>query len=99
MNGATKHSRLTIRLKSGADVTGRFHVARQTIEAVRPSDAIGECRGGFILLSDVTVCEDGESREHSSIMVHIGDISYIQLPESWDTDDTSDVVHDSVSVS
>ncbi len=99
MNAATKYSRLTVHLKSGAGVSGRFHVAKATIEAVRPSDAIGECRGGFILLSDVTVTEDGESSKHSSIMVSIGDISYIDLPENWETDGAPEVVHESASVS
>lgn len=99
MNQPTKYCRLIIRLKSGVHVSGRFHVARETIEAVRPSDAIRECRGGFIVLSQVALSENGESSKHPSIMVQIGDISYIQLPESWETDGTPEVVHDSVSVS
>ena len=98
MNKPTKHSRLIIRLKSGVRVNGRFHVAKETHAAVRPSAAIGESRGGFILLSDVDVCENGESTKHPSIMVNVGDISYIQLPECWDTDDASDVAHDHVCV-
>ena len=99
MNQPTKYCRLIIRIRSGVHVSGRFHVAKETIAAVRPSDAIRECRGGFIMLSDVAVGGDGESSKHPSIMVHIGDISYIKLPEGWEPDDTSDVVHNSVSVS
>ncbi len=99
MNQPTKYCRLIIRLKSGVHVSGRFHVAKETIEAVRPSDAIRECRGGFIVLSQVALSEDGESSNHPSIMVQVGDISYIQLPESWETDGTPEVVHDSASVS
>ena len=98
MNQPTKYCLLIIRLKSGVHVSGRFHVSKETIAAVRPSDAIRECRGGFIVLSDVAVSGDEESSKYPSIMVQIGDISYIKLPESWETDDTSDVVHDSVSV-
>ena len=99
MHQQTKSTRLIIRLMSGLQLSGRFHMAKETIAAVRPSDAIGECRGGFILLSDVDVSGTGESSTHSSIMVQIGDISYIKLPESWKTDGAPDVVHEGVSVS
>ena len=99
INQSTKHTRLIIRLKSGAQVSGKFHVDKETIAAVRPSDAIRECRGSFIVLTDVEFNEDGESSIHSSIMVQIGDISLIKLPESWDVDHTADVVHDSMGIS
>ena len=51
------------------------------------------------MLTDVEFNEGGESSNHSSIMVQIGDISLIKLPESWDADRTADVVHDSVGIS
>jgi len=91
---ATKYCHLAIRLKSGGHVTGRFHVSKNTNAAVRPSDAIRACRGGFFLLSDVAVCENGETGKHPSIMVHVGDISYIELPESWESDACPEAAHE-----
>ena len=84
MKSPTKCCELKVNLKSGVSITGIYHVPLGTSSSVRPADAIRDAQSEFIVLSDVTICEDGESREHQTIMVQREAISYIELPQkSW----------------
>jgi len=82
MDKATKCCRLTIFLKSGSSISGEFHTSLGTTSSVRPSDALRECKGGFLVLSKTTIHEDNETRQQQAIMVRLDAISYIELPET-----------------
>ena len=51
MNQPTKTCELTVRLNSGATVTGAFHVPYGRSSVVRPADAIRENESEFFLFS------------------------------------------------
>ena len=84
MKSPTKCCELKVNLKSGVSIAGVYHVPLGTSSSVRPADALRDAHHEFILLSDATICEDGESREHQTIMIQREAISYIELPQkSW----------------
>ncbi len=84
MRNPTKCCGLTIILKTGARVTGTFHVSVGTDQNIRPADAIRRSDTNFLLLSDVTICEQEQSRHEQAILVQRDAIAYIELPtEGW----------------
>lgn len=80
----TKCCELTVHLVTGVRIVGTFHIAADTSSAIRPSDAIRDGKGGFIILTNATIHETTGPREQGSIMVRTDAISYINLPaKAW----------------
>lgn len=80
----TKCCELTVHLVTGVRIVGTFHVAVDTSSAIRPSDAIRDSKGGFLILTNATIHEPTGPREQGSIMVRVEAISYIDLPaKGW----------------
>jgi hypothetical protein len=79
----TKFCELTVYLRGGDRLTGRLHVEGSTSSTVRPSDAIRQVQGNFLLLTDVTV--QGESAgEKAAILVPTSAVNYIEVhSKSW----------------
>ncbi len=84
MNEHTKTCELTLRLNSGATLTGSFHVPFGISSVVRPADAIRQNEGEFFLFSDVTISEDSQSRVLDTVLIHRNSIMYIECSaKSW----------------
>lgn len=80
----TKCCRLSIRLKSGAYLSGDFHIPSEAPAEIRPADAIRVVQGDFLLLTDVTVRENSDKREQQAMLVQRSAIAYIELPsQEW----------------
>ncbi len=80
----TKCCRLSIRLKSGAHLSGDFHIPSEAPADIRPADAIRVIQGDFLLLTDVSVRENTETREQQAMLVQRSAIAYIELPsQEW----------------
>lgn len=79
MNQQTKTCQLTVRLNSGATLTGAFHVPFGLSSTVRPADAIRENTSEFFLFSDVTITEEMETRELETVLIHRNSITYIEF--------------------
>ena len=77
----TRVCELTVYLTTGTRLTGKMHVSMSTSSAMRPSDAIRTTEGGFLLLSDVTLTNDHETREQRAIMIRMDAITHIELPQ------------------
>lgn len=77
---STKCCQLTIHLLTGIRIMGTFHVSTTTSSAIRPSDAVRDCKDGFLILTDATVYEVACARDQGSIMVRSSAISHIDLP-------------------
>lgn len=88
----TKYCELSVYLKSGVRIKGLFHIPVRTSSTVRPADAIRECQGGFLILSNAVVVENGDERHQEAIMTRIDAVSHIELPSAgWQarTDDAN----------
>ena len=82
----TKCCALTVHLVTGVRIEGTFHLPVDTSSAVRPSDAIRNCRDGFLILTNATVHGTTGTREQGSMMVRTDTISHIDLPANgWTT--------------
>jgi len=80
----TKCCELTVHLVTGVWIVGTFHIIADTSSAIRPSDAIRNCKDGFLILTNATIHELTGPREQGSIMVRTEAISYINLPaKGW----------------
>ena len=80
----TKCCELTVHLVTGIRIDATFHIGADTSSAVRPSDAIRDCKGGFLILTNATIHEPTGPREHGSVMVRADAISHIDLPaKGW----------------
>jgi hypothetical protein len=80
----TKCCELTVHLVTGVRVVGTFHVSVTTSSAIRPSDAIRDCKDGFLILTNATIHEPTGPREQGSIMVRTDAVSHIYLPaKGW----------------
>ena len=83
----TKSCKIRICLTSGSCLEGQFHTPAGSSDATRPFDAIRDFKGGYLLLSDVTVTEQGKTKNHKVVMVRTENISHIELPDAgWETD-------------
>ncbi|MBI4718640.1 MAG: hypothetical protein HY763_12595 [Planctomycetes bacterium] len=81
---STKICELTVHLITGVRISGTFHVPISTGSAIRPSDAVLDCKGGFILLSDATVNDADGTRNHPAIMIRLDSVAHIELPpKGW----------------
>ena len=84
MNQHTKTCELTLRLNSGATLTGAFHVPIGISSVVRPADAIRQNEGEFFLFSDVTITENSQPRDLDTVLIHRNSIMYIECSaKSW----------------
>jgi hypothetical protein len=80
----TKYCELTVHLVTGIRIEGMFHIVAETSSAVRPSDAIRDCKGGFLILTNATIHEPTGPRKQDSIMVRADAVSHIDLPaKGW----------------
>jgi hypothetical protein len=80
----TKCCELTIHLVTGVRVVGTFHVSASTSSPIRPSDAIRDCKDGFLILTNATIHEPTGPREQGTIMVRADAVSHIDLPaKGW----------------
>lgn len=81
---STKCCELTVHLVTGVRIVGTFHVAVTTGSAIRPSDAIRDCKDGFLILTNATIHEAAGPREQGTIMVRTDAVSHIDLPaKGW----------------
>jgi len=80
MKNPTKFCQLSLSLTNGVRVSGQYHVEAKTSSTIRPSDAIRENKGGFLLLSDVTIDEPIGRRTHPVVMIPYASIAHIELP-------------------
>jgi len=81
---STKCCELTIHLVTGVRVVGTFHVSMTTSSAIRPADAIRDCKDGFLILTNATIHEPTGPREQGSIMIRTDAVSHIDLPaKGW----------------
>lgn len=78
MNQQTKTCELTVRLNSGATLTGMFHVPLELSSTVRPTDAIRQNVSEFFLFSDVTITEESQTRDLETVLIHRNSITYIE---------------------
>ena len=84
MKRITKFCDLIVYTLSGATLEGCFHMDASLSSAIRPSDAIREISGPYLLLTDVSVSDDGAKREVGTVMVRAEGIAYIELrSRSW----------------
>lgn len=83
---STKCCELTVHMCTGACISGTFHIPFGTSSAIRPSDALRDCKGGFVVLSNATVRDKEQSVLHRSVMIRVEAVSHIELPEKgWGT--------------
>ena len=82
MDKDTKICALKVYLVNQTSIEGTFHVSSRTSSAIRPSDAIRECKDGFLTLTNVIITENGVARQHPSVMVRYDSIVHIELPQS-----------------
>ena len=86
MERATKYCDLTVQLRSGGRVTGKFHVPLQTGSTIRPSDALRGCKDGFVIISDAVMQQGEQEHRHIAILVPLTSVDYIELPAvGWTT--------------
>lgn len=86
MTRATKYCEITIHTISGTHLRGRFQIDASLSSNIRPSDAIRDMSGAYLLLSDVTLADGDESREAGTVMVRADAIAYIELgSRGWRT--------------
>lgn len=78
---STKCCDLTVYLVTGIRITGTYHIATTTSSAIRPSDALRSSTDGFIVLTDATIHEAGQSRQQPSILIRMDAVSHIDLPQ------------------
>jgi len=85
MDRRTKSCEVTVHLKNGECLQGRYHVDGNTSSSIRPSDALRESTNPYLLLTDVRA-EDGHSGDpRSVVLVRADAVGYIELPDqSWD---------------
>ena len=84
MKQETKTCALTVRLNSGATLTGAFHVPFGISSVVRPADAIRQNESEFFLFSNVTITEDSQTRDLETVLVHRHSIAYIECSaKNW----------------
>ena len=82
----TKVCLLKILLVNNTSIEGSYHVSARTSSAIRPSDALRDSKDGFVILTNVTIRENGETRQLPSVMVLSDSIAYIELPSAgWAT--------------
>lgn len=80
----TKSCELTVHLVTGVRIEGMFHLPADTSSAVRPSDAIRNCKDGYLLLTNAIVHEPTGPRKQGAIMVCADAVSHIDLPaKGW----------------
>jgi len=92
VDNATKYCELDIYLKSDVRIMGKFHVDLHTSSRVRPSDAIREHEGGFLVLSDVMIHDGVDPHHRETVMVRLDAMSYIELrPGGWTAADAEKV--------
>lgn len=81
---STKCCELTVYLLTGVRVVGTYHISTTTSSAIRPSDALRDCKDGFVVLTDATIHENGAVREQGSLMIRMDAISHVDLPaKGW----------------
>jgi len=85
---STKSCKIRVCMSTGNCVEGLFHTPVGSSDATRPFDAIRDFKGGYLLLSDVTVTEKGESKHLDTVMIRVDNISHVELPDAgWEIDD------------
>jgi hypothetical protein len=77
---STKCCELTVHLVTGIRIVGTFHIVADTSAVVRPSDAIRNCKDGFLILTNATIHEPTGPREQGTIMDRANAVSHIDLP-------------------
>ncbi len=87
---STKCCELTVHLVTGVRMVGTYHVPISTSSAIRPSDALRDCKDGFVLLTNVTLHDANEPRQQTAVMVRMDAISHIELPpKGWAARETA----------
>ena len=76
----TKCCELTVHLVTGTRINRTFDVIADTSTAIRPSDAIRNCKDGFLDFTNTTIHEPTGPRELGSIMVRTEAVTHIDLP-------------------
>jgi hypothetical protein len=80
----TKSCAVTVHLKGGQCLRGRYHVDKSTSSSVRPSDALRESTSPYLLLTDAVAQAGPELSAGAVIVVRADAVSFIELPEeSW----------------
>jgi hypothetical protein len=77
-----KYCNLTVHLKSGVTITGKYHVRANIDQLVRPSDAILANRNVFLVLGDAIIRDGEDAHQRESMMVCTSEIAYIELPST-----------------
>src|SRR3989304_6972309 len=81
---STKCCELTVHRVTGVRIVGTFHASVTTSSAIRPSDAIRDCKDGYLILTNATIHEPGGPRTQSAIMVRTDAGSHLQPPaKGW----------------
>ncbi len=84
----TKCCKIRVCMSTGNCVEGHFHTPAGSSDATRPFDAIRDFKGGYLLLSDVTITEQGKSKHLDTVMVRVDNISHVELPDAgWETNE------------
>jgi hypothetical protein len=80
----TKSCEVVVHLKSGECLRGHYHIEKGTSSSVRPSDALRESTGAYLLLTDVRREGSVAPSEGGVILIRADAVSFIELPqESW----------------
>ena len=84
---------LVVRLTTGVTLSGKFHVPLATSSMIRPSDAVRDHPGGYLLLSEVTMRTGMESIERPAVLIRTEAIAVIELPpNAWSAETVSPIV-------
>ncbi len=84
MEKRTKNCEVTVHLKNGNCLHGRYHIDGNTSSSIRLSDALRESTNPYLLLTEVRR-EGGRSGDTQGVVLLRADaVAYIELPdESW----------------
>lgn len=80
---STKVCSLEVHMLSGTRIAGKFCVEASTSSTIRPSDAIRDSTGEYLLLVEATVHSGGEPYARSALLVRKSGIAHIELSEGW----------------
>ncbi len=99
INKRTKMCPLDIFLKTGVRLSGSFPVPGDTSTSVRPTDAIRQAEGNYLLLCEVTVHDGDQTYEKETILVRGDAISHIEFSATqWVAPSTTDIFATCVGV-
>ncbi len=83
----TKYCVVDAVLLTGTRVRGRMHVQASTSSAIRPSDALRDAPGNYLILTNALVFDGTETREHGCVMLRTSAIAHVELPDrGWETE-------------